>query len=52
MNENLFYNFGQSLEKMSPKGYITNCSHPSEKGHEEIAKVLYEHIIKIKKPTK
>lgn len=43
-DENLFYKYGQSLEKISPKGYITNCSHPSIKGHEMIAKVLYEHI--------
>jgi len=52
INENLFYNFGQSLEKLSPKGYITNCSHPSERGHEEISKILYNHIIKIKNQPK
>lgn len=52
MNENLFYNFGQSLEKLSPKGYITNCSHPSEKGHEEISKILYNHIKQLKDKPK
>ena len=43
-DENLFYKYGQSLDKLIPKGYITNCSHPSIKGHEEMAKTIYEHI--------
>lgn len=53
MSSSLFYKLGQSLEKLSENGYITNCSHPSQKGHEEIAKVLYEHIKETKnKPNK
>jgi hypothetical protein len=51
-DQSLFYQFGQSLEKLSPNGYITNCSHPSQKGHEEMAKVIYNHIIKIKDKPK
>ncbi len=43
-----YYEFGYSLEKLSPKGYITKCSHPSYLGHEAISNVLYEHINKIK----
>ncbi len=42
-----YYEFGYSLDKLSPKGYITKCSHPSYLGHKEIAKVLYEHLITI-----
>jgi hypothetical protein len=52
IDQSLFYKFGQSLEKLSPNGYITNCSHPSQKGHEEIAKIIYNHIIKIKDKPK
>ena len=44
MDHSLFYKFGQSLEKLSPNGYITNCSHPSQKGHDAIAKSIYESI--------
>ena len=44
----LYYDFGSKLEKLSPKGYITKCSHPSYLGHQEIAKIIYEHINKIK----
>lgn len=44
----LYYEFGSKLEKLSPKGYITKCSHPSYKGHEAIADVIYKHIIKQK----
>ena len=43
-DENLFYKYGQSLDKMSPNGYITNCSHPSAKGHKMMAEVIYEYI--------
>jgi len=34
------------FDKMSNYGYITKCGHPSQKGHEELAKIIYEHIIK------
>jgi hypothetical protein len=43
-----YYNFGYSLEKLSPKGYITKCAHPSYLGHEAIAETIYKQIIKIK----
>lgn len=47
-----YYEFGSSLEKLSPKGYITKCSHPSYLGHESIAKIIYEHLLKIKPEIK
>ena len=37
--------FAEKLKKFSPKGYVTNCAHPSQKGHEAIAKSIYESII-------
>ncbi len=43
-----YYDYAATLEKLSPKGYITKCAHPSYLGHEAIADVIYEHIIKIK----
>jgi hypothetical protein len=43
-----YYDFGYSLEKLSPKGYITKCAHPSYLGHEAIAETIYKQIIKIK----
>ncbi len=42
-----FYDFSLSLEKLSPKGYISNCGHPSEKGQEALAEVIYNNIKKI-----
>jgi hypothetical protein len=39
-----YYEFAYSHKKMTPKGYITKCAHPSDDGHKEIAKLLYEHI--------
>ena len=47
-----YYEFGSSLDKLSPNGYITKCSHPSYNGHDKIAKLFYEHIIKIKPELK
>lgn len=47
-----YYDFGSSLDKLSPNGYITKCSHPSYLGHKEIANVLYEHLITIKPELK
>jgi hypothetical protein len=44
-----YYEFGSSFENLSPLGYITKCAHPSYKGHEAIADVIYKHIIKLKK---
>ena len=43
-----YYQLGYSLEKLSPKGYVTKCAHPSYLGHEAIAETIYKHIIKIK----
>jgi hypothetical protein len=40
-----YYEFAEKLKKFSPKGYVTNCAHPSQKGHEAIAKSIYESII-------
>ena len=39
-----YYEFAYGHKKMTPKGYITKCAHPSNDGHKEIAKLLYEHI--------
>jgi len=39
-----YYEFAYSHKKMTPNGYITKCAHPSDDGHKEIAKLLYEHI--------
>ena len=39
-----YYEFAYGHKKMTPKGYITKCAHPSDDGHKEIAKLLYEHI--------
>jgi hypothetical protein len=41
-----FWNYVSKIDKISSKGYITKCGHPSEMAHKEIAKVLYEEIIK------
>jgi hypothetical protein len=43
-----YYELGYSLDKLSPKGYITKCAHPSYLGHEAIAETIYKQIIKIK----
>jgi hypothetical protein len=47
-NSQKFYDFSYSLEKLSPKGYISNCGHPSEKGQEAMAESIFEHINKVK----
>ena len=44
-----YYDYAYTLEKLSPKGYITNCAHPSFNGHEKIANELYSHILKYHK---
>ena len=49
MSASKYYEYSSKLEKLSPKGYITKCSHPSYLGHKKIAESIYEHIIKIKK---
>jgi hypothetical protein len=41
-----YYDYAYSSKKMSKGGYITPCAHPSIKGHTEIAKTMYEFIIK------
>lgn len=43
-----YYDFGYSLKKLSPNGFITKCAHPSYLGHEAIAETIYKQIIKIK----
>ena len=44
-----YYEYAYSLDKMSPNGYITKCAHPSNKGHEKIAELIHNEIIKNKK---
>lgn len=44
-----YYNYTATLDKLSPKGYITKCAHPSYLGHKAIAEIIYEKIIKLKK---
>jgi hypothetical protein len=41
-----YYDYAYSNKKMSHGGYITPCAHPSIKGHTEIAKTMYEFILK------
>lgn len=43
----LFHEFAYKQEKLSPKGYISKCAHPSYKGYEEISKVIYNHMKKL-----
>lgn len=40
-----YYEFAYSHKEISPKGYITNCAHPSDLGHGKIADILYENIL-------
>jgi hypothetical protein len=40
-----FHQYGYESEKFSENGYITKCAHPSKKGHKEIARMLYKHIL-------
>lgn len=35
----------QFLGKGSPEGWVTSCSHPSQKAHDLFAKHLYKHIV-------
>lgn len=44
-----YYKYAYELDKLSPNEYITKCAHPSHKGHEKIAEVIYNEIIKDKK---
>jgi hypothetical protein len=44
--EHGFYGWAKSFKKGTPKGYFTPCAHPSIKGHELFAKVIYNHIKK------
>ena len=41
-----YYDYAYSSKKMSKGGYITPCAHPSIKAHTEIAKTMYDFIIK------
>lgn len=41
-----YYDYAYSSKKISTGGYITPCAHPSIKGHTEIAKTIYDFIIK------
>lgn len=44
-----FWEFVEKIDKISDKGYVTKCGHPSVTGHKEIAKILYEEIKTTKK---
>lgn len=44
-SSHLFHEFALKQQKLSPKGYISKCAHPSFNGHEVIAKVIYNHIV-------
>jgi hypothetical protein len=39
-----FYMWAHEQKKGTPKGYFTPCAHPSYKGHNLIAKSIYEYI--------
>ena len=39
-----FYFWAKSFKKGTPNGYFTPCAHPTIKGHELYAKVIYEHL--------
>lgn len=41
-----YYDYAYSHKKMSPGGFITPCAHPTIEGHKEIAKDMYDFIIK------
>jgi hypothetical protein len=44
MGQGAFYSWAREYERGTPKGYFTPCSHPSYKGHGEIARCFYEYI--------
>lgn len=41
-----YYDYAYSSKFMSKGGYITPCAHPSIEGHKEVAKSIYDYIIK------
>ena len=41
-----YYDYAYSSKKMSKGGFITPCAHPSVNGHKEIAKTIYDFIVK------
>jgi hypothetical protein len=41
-----YYNYAYSSKEISKGGFITPCAHPSVNGHKEIAKTIYDFIIK------
>jgi hypothetical protein len=47
-----FYMWAHEQKKGTPKGYFTPCAHPSYKGHNLIAKSIYEYIQNDFKNTK
>lgn len=42
-----FYNYAKRFDKLTNKGYITKCGHPSYNGHQKIAEKLYQQIEKL-----
>ena len=40
-----YYEFAYSHKELTPKGFITNCAHPSSSGNEKISDILYKSII-------
>ena len=41
-----YYNYAYSSKEISKGGFITPCAHPSVNGHKEIAKTIYDFIVK------
>lgn len=39
-----FYFWAKEHKKGTPKGYFTPCAHPTIKGHELYAKIIYQHL--------
>jgi hypothetical protein len=34
-----------NIEKITKHGYMSKCQHPTKKGHELLADIVYEHIL-------
>ena len=44
--DHIWYGWPRTMKSLTPKGYLTPCSHPSPKGHRLIAKTLADIINK------
>ena len=43
-HQHQFYFWAKEHEKGTPNGYFTPCAHPTIKGHELYAKLIYQHL--------